>query len=401
MRSRLVSPLVWSILLLGCVSAPAGENDPAVEIASPSSNRDDPRSTFEPQAGDGEAFFQACDATHGCELWKSDGTHLGTVMVKDVNRGSGSSEPMGLIDVTGALFFLADDGIHGRELWMSDGTRRGTLMVKDIHPSWGQSKYRLAGDLCGQAADLGLLAAIGGTLYFTARDGIHGGELWKSDGTETGTVKVKDINPGLVSSLVDSGGTVFFAAVDGVHGSELWRSDGTETGTVMVKDINPGSMDGLWPPDDLTDLEGTLLFSANDDTQGEELWKSDGTEPGTVMVKDVAQRANSSFLRSLTDVGGSLFFLALDDDTVGWQLWKSDGTRSRTLLVTTNRWWGFYDHPDCLTDTGGKLFFSARDGLHGQELWKSDGTEAGTHLVADIYEGHRGSQLRDLTFVPK
>jgi ELWxxDGT repeat protein len=295
MRSRLVSPLVWSILLLGCVSAPAGENDPAVEIASPSSNRDDPRSTFEPQAGDGEAFFQACDATHGCELWKSDGTHLGTVMVKDVNRGSGSSEPMGLIDVTGALFFLADDGIHGRELWMSDGTRRGTLMVKDIHPSWGQSKYRLAGDLCGQAADLGLLAAIGGTLYFTARDGIHGGELWKSDGTETGTV--------------------------------------------MVKDINPGSMDGLWPPDDLTDLEGTLLFSANDDTQGEELWKSDGTEPGTVMVKDVAQRANSSFLRSLTDVGGSLFFLALDDDTVGWQLWKSDGTRSRTLLVTTNKWW--------------------------------------------------------------
>lgn len=34
-----------------------------------------------------------------------------------------------------------------------------------------------------------------GVLFFKANDGVHGGELWKSNGTEAGTVMVKDIDP--------------------------------------------------------------------------------------------------------------------------------------------------------------------------------------------------------------
>src|SRR5262245_14321839 len=65
---------------------------------------------------------------------------------------------------------------------------------------------------------------------------------------------VRDIHPGPGGSfpgsvntrfgaarfLVDLNGTLLFRADDGVTGTELWRTDGTEAGTVLVKDIVPG-----------------------------------------------------------------------------------------------------------------------------------------------------------------
>jgi ELWxxDGT repeat protein len=67
--------------------------------------------------------------------------------------------------------------------------------------------------------------------YFVVDDGIHGEELWSSDGTDGGTFLVRDINPGSpgsgVHNLTVAGAQVFFSANDGAHGFELWRTDGT------------------------------------------------------------------------------------------------------------------------------------------------------------------------------
>src|SRR5262249_43368529 len=158
------------------------------------------------------------DGVHGNELWKSDGTAVGTVLVKDIFPGTSffgipnSSDPGNLTAVGNTLFFSAGDGINGRELWKSDGTEAGTVLVKDIEPGFGGSGP-------------GNFTAVGNTLYFTARTSANGMELWKSDGTATGTVMVQDINPGFASSdpayLVDFNGTLFFRANDGVNGTEL------------------------------------------------------------------------------------------------------------------------------------------------------------------------------------
>ncbi len=85
----------------------------------------------------GTLYFQATDNVTGAELWKSDGTAAGTVMVKDIRSGSLSASPAALTNINGTLYFGANDGTNGTELWRSDGTAAGTVMIKDIRSGSG------------------------------------------------------------------------------------------------------------------------------------------------------------------------------------------------------------------------------------------------------------------------
>jgi ELWxxDGT repeat protein len=305
------------------------------------------------------------------------------VLVSDINPGANSSSPGAFAVVNQTLFFSAADGTHGDELWRSDGTAAGTSMVKDINPGSANS---VPTDLTN----------VGGTLFFFADDGLHGVELWRSDGTAAGTTLVKDINPaGSASShvngdLVNVNGTLFFNASDGATGFELWKSDGTAAGTTLVKDINPGFASSN--PLALTNVGGTLFFSADDGTHGRELWKSNGTSGDTTLVKDINPGAGSSSVSEPTNVNGTLFFSAFDGTANG--LWKSDGTTAGTVLVKSPG--GVVEH---LANVAGTLFFAAVDATHGLELWKSDGTAAGTVMVKDINPGAGDSAPDALTGV--
>jgi ELWxxDGT repeat protein len=124
----------------------------------------------------GTLFFTANDGTTGVELWKSDGTGAGTMLVKDINPGGASSSPQALTEPIDKIFFTADDGTNGRELWKSNGTELGTMLLKDINPGDASSDPRALSVWCVTDQCDDTL-----TLFFSANDGTTGVELWKSD----------------------------------------------------------------------------------------------------------------------------------------------------------------------------------------------------------------------------
>lgn len=317
----------------------------------------------------GTLFFAASNGTTdgASELWKSDGTTEGTLMVKNINPTSGSY-PQNLMNINGTLFFTADDG-KGRELWRSDGTSAGTFMIKDICNTttrpWGSSNF---------------FTQVNNTLYFVAIYKYAAptySELWKSDGTNEGTVFVKNIRiseGGGTTYMASCNGELFFNADDGVNGIELWKSNGTSVGTIMVKNIN-GISSGSFPRE-LTSYNGNVYFSANTTNEGNELWKSDGTTNGTVMVKDIFTGIGGGQPNSFLEFRGSLLFHASNgvDKT---NTWKTDGTSAGTiphpnlnLNYGLKNVTGAFENPAYAIVNNSTLFFSSINGGFGEELWK-------------------------------
>ncbi|PYQ59485.1 MAG: hypothetical protein DMF53_18705, partial [Acidobacteria bacterium] len=262
----------------------------------------------------GKVFMPGSENGSGSSLWVTDGTAPGTLHISGLGHGGTDlSQIYSLVDFGGTLFFTAFELGYGWELWKSDGTVAGTVPVKTVQaPS--VPFFNLVG---GEAA-----ASPGGPLFLVLSDAAAGAELWKSDGTDAGTVRVADINPGpggsLPHALTPIGGKVYFVADDGAHGDEVWVSDGTAAGTHMVADLLPGP--GSSRPDNLAVVDNTLLFSAYDGAHGVEAWRTDGTALATRMIQDIAPGPLSSSPTGFTAAGPNVYFAA-DDNTTGFELW--------------------------------------------------------------------------------
>ncbi len=455
-----------------------------VRDINPGRGGSDPRDLL---AFRGELYFVADDGVHGRELWKTDGTNEGTVLAADLNPGAGGSAlfsltasgnrlyfsessfapgspgtlystdgtaggtqplrqfvsvatgcyfevcvgwpPGDFVFFDGLTYFVASDGVSGLELWRTDGTTPGTTLVKDICPDTC-SAFSISQD-----PENPQLHVVNGRLVFVAADGIHGRELWTSDGTEAGTQLVKDIHPGPLDStfgvgMTVAGNAVFFRADDGEHGWELWRSDATEAGTTLVADVNPGTADSF--PDQVTPVGDAVFFSAlfveprsldpgirrlwkTDSTDspptlvsdsvsnptrlvnfggvlyftapgpaGFCLWKTDGSPAGTEVVRVLSRENSSSNSLLMGELDGSLLFFANNGNGFSG-LWRTDGTEAGTQPIAPVFGGGFLGPSSGLsTPFGGSLFFNGDDGVHGSELWRTDATAGGTRLVKDI-----------------
>jgi ELWxxDGT repeat protein len=287
----------------------------------------------------------------------------------------------------GKVFFAAQDGTHGTQLWESDGTAAGTVRVSD------------GNDARGGINPAGL-TVVGDTLFFAANDG-HGAQLWRSDGTAAGTAMVTTGNDGTAgfgvypSDLTAVGGTLFFTGYDLHDNYQLFKSDGTAAGTGMVADINGTAGSG---PADLTAVGGAVYFNASDATYGHQLWRSDGTAAGTVRLTTAAASTGGISPTEIAAGGPGVFFAGFDP-VHGYQLWASDGTAAGTAMLTSGNGSHGGMAPSGLMVLGGQAYFGANDGAHGKQLWASDGTAAGTTMLTDVNAPAGGISPSGLTAV--
>ena len=281
-------------------------------------------------------------------------------LVSDINLGSEAGNPHHLTELNGNLFYVAFNGSHTK-LYKTDAAGETSLIGPTENPNgvvWYLTKFN-------------------NQLYFMYDDGVHGYELWTSDGTTEGTVLFQDIRPGSLGSqpekFTECNGLLFFYASTDIGSQRLYATDGTIDGTQML-----GNQLSL--PFSETQhyivLNDKIYFQGNSGS-GYGMWTSDGTQQGTVLVKLGLIGASGGTYA----VMNNKFYFQSGDNTTGNELWVSDGTDAGTYMLKDINTISFGSDPDKFFSDGNLVYFQATDGITGRELWATDGTADGTILL--------------------
>ena len=288
----------------------------------------------------------------------------------------------------------------------------------------------VSGVQAGDSRDWGpaLFVEMGGVLYFSADDGVHGWELWRSDGSVGGTYIVKDVRE-----------------------EECTPATDPETGEETENCVNYGSMHQMCWPDptecfvpEMVAGNNKIFFTAFDSNPGvnfPHVFISDGTEDGTYRIRDqwigwdynhpdadfdysgpsnlmvipsngfTPDRLVYTIIQAICE-GGSYCPEAFDPAS-GEELWITDGTDVGTYMlvnmVPEDKSWNNGDYC-CMDDKGGiprdlimkgnTIWFTARTDGYGRELYRYGmNIGGGLFLVKDINEGTSGSNPMHLTSV--
>ncbi|MCZ7635558.1 MAG: hypothetical protein M5U12_05600 [Verrucomicrobia bacterium] len=311
--------------------SPAGAVTLLKEIRSGSSLGSYP--WFLTRVGEGVCFFAhsapdglAMWENYSTGLWKTDGTPAGTTFIEPVEPpATGFGPPAEALrpGVLGSRFFFGGTSKllkTGIELWKSDGSAMGTVHLKNIYPGtyWDEQSYFFgtAPVAVPSSSDPAEFTAVGNTLFFAATSPL-GRELWKTDGTAAGTVLVKDLSTGDEESPALPGDVLswMYAMFGG--------GDGTYPATAPARNVTN--------PTNLVAVAGKLYFVARDN-EGTKLFRSDGTAAGTVPIEGL--RSGFSRPRELIAANDRLYYvrgpLALKA-----QLWEYDPATETHRAVTS------------------------------------------------------------------
>lgn len=230
------------------------------------------------------------------------------------------------------------------------------------------------------------LVVIGDKAFFA---GSSRQELWITDGTSQGTVKLADAPEGhqfyLPPAAFGSNNSLIFLARTYEGYTSLWKSDTTAEGTQFVEDL--GQTSDVLYYNMYYLLDGRLYLGYLDfvDTEpeftyyGYDLWAADGTLGGTL-----------NLLHSEDATGASLSFhqgtqvLTLSTSGVS-SVWRTDGSAEGTVNVTEHLDPSPPSSSDQFNfiDRQGHLFINAVECVESvcsnRQVWRWDGTEFGTY----------------------
>ncbi len=216
-------------------------------------------------------------------LWRTRGTPETTELVKKLEHyffPTRTLNPNWFISNGDVLMFAGSaESLHGSPTyWRTDGTSTGTYVLNEEIITSLQGVVRAKPFVWNN------------NIYFNAGTRISGGEPWVSDGTREGTRMLKDIMPGINGSFHSTDylevsryfhlfrDRLWFCADDGIHGYEVWSTDGTTSGTQLALDLTPGPEGPcrIW-----TVYRDHLILLANGIA-----YLSDGTAAGTRPIRD-------------------------------------------------------------------------------------------------------------------
>lgn len=288
-------------------------------------------------------FFRNTTATEGAELWKTDGFTTG--IVKDINPGTSGSGPVNFGNIGNKVLFYAGNGVVGRELWSTDGTEAGTVLVKDINTdnSEGGTSPNSGSDFLQ-----GETGVCNGKYFFYANTfAVAGAEPWVSDGTGAGTFMLKDIVPGSANSylvvsqlnndFLPTDKYMFFRSKNTTtasgNGAALWRSDGTQAGTILLS-----------AADSLSNVSATaatrgntyLMVYTNGQTGNDSrqyFLMSDGTVAGTKTADSAYFLIGNPVVYKNTGYASGMRGVSAGTTSYDNEIFRTDGTRANTGLA--------------------------------------------------------------------
>ena len=332
----------------------------------------------------GDDLYFRLDDPEQDRLWRSGGDEASTVAVAGPGDGCPLQRPRlndpgsPLAAGGGYLFFVCEDS-EQHQLWRTDGTPSGTIPLLSVGPS-----------------PFVEMVAAGARIY--AAD--TSGGIWTSDGTPAGTSRLLSTAPGAPTplrgySLAPLGDRVFFR--DGVR---HWISDGTAAGTLPLPAPDDENVFPSDAPLDLAAFGGARYFLAYASAQDVELWRTDATVAGTQRALRLADLGIATALE-LRSLGDELVFFGWPADSTQPSLrlpylYRTDGTPAGTRRVGETPVWFEFFYSDATHSAvlDGEIYFAGEDAEHGVELWKSDGSEAGTMRVGDVAPGGAPSHPR-------